>query len=214
MSFKLLSRLAGVLALTIGLAGCIDVEMDIEIKSDTTAKGVMTMAITAEAQAAVDAMLKGLAEQMGADPKDMMAGQSLSLKDNCEDGVGSETPDGGSKCVVEKEGTFAELAELGDGGGPKFETLADGKVKVTLPVEDINASGNEAGMGEMVADPSMEALFTNHFITFRVRGLEIVESNMEISADKKSAEFKIPTIEMMRGKVELEEDLYAIVRTR
>ena len=38
MKFTLIGKLAGALALTIGLAGCIDMTMDIEVLSETTGK--------------------------------------------------------------------------------------------------------------------------------------------------------------------------------
>ena len=42
MNFTPIGKIAGVLALTIGLAGCVDMTQDILITSDTTAKATVT----------------------------------------------------------------------------------------------------------------------------------------------------------------------------
>ena len=42
MNFILFGKIAGAVALTVALTGCIDVTMDIEIQNDTTGKATMT----------------------------------------------------------------------------------------------------------------------------------------------------------------------------
>ena len=215
MRLQFFGRLAGVLALSAGLAGCIDVDAEVDVLSESTARTTMTMEITSEASKGLETFIAGMATQMGATPEQMMeamGGQSLSLEDNCEDGVGSATPDGGSKCVVTTEGTFDELNA--DGEGPTIEALGGGRVKVTLPIEELKQAGEESGAEQMPDEEIFTQLFENHFITIRVRGHEIVESNMTVAGDKKSAEYKIPSLELMQGKLELDEDLYAIVRVK
>ena len=54
MKLALIGRIAGALALTMGLAGCIDMTEDLTITSDTTAKATMTMVMGAD----IYAMLK------------------------------------------------------------------------------------------------------------------------------------------------------------
>ena len=48
MTLQFFGRLAGVLALTAGLAGCIDITMDIEVQSETTGKAITTSVMGAD----------------------------------------------------------------------------------------------------------------------------------------------------------------------
>ena len=48
MTLQFIGRLAGVLALTAGLAGCIDVTMEIDVESETTCKATTTSTMGAD----------------------------------------------------------------------------------------------------------------------------------------------------------------------
>ena len=48
MKFSLIGRLAGVVALTMGLAACVDMTEEVQITSETTAKATMTMVMGAD----------------------------------------------------------------------------------------------------------------------------------------------------------------------
>jgi len=54
MTLKLIGRVAGVLALTLSLAACVDMTEDLTVTSETTAKATMTMTMGAD----IYAMLK------------------------------------------------------------------------------------------------------------------------------------------------------------
>jgi hypothetical protein len=59
----------------------------------------------------------------------------------------------------------------------------------------------------------MQAFFTGHALTFRVRGNDIVETNMTEASDGKSAETVVPFIDIINGTANLPDELYAVVKT-
>ena len=60
MNFKIIGQLAGAVVLTAGLAGCIDVTMDVEVQNDTTGKATTTMVMGADFYAMAKAGLAGM----------------------------------------------------------------------------------------------------------------------------------------------------------
>jgi hypothetical protein len=196
MSLKFLGRLAGVLALTVGLAGCMDVTMDIEILSETTGKATTTSVMGSD----MYAMAKS-----GGDSEDGFckeAGATLT-----------ENADGGATCVLVVEGPFADLngPEAKDDGA-KFEVVSPGVVKVSFTTDDMKGE-----LGTDTADEEtkkmMEAFFEGHTITIRLKGKEVLDTNMTLAADKKSAEIVIPFLDLINGTVDLPSELYATIKT-
>src|SRR5690554_2408605 len=100
MNVKRFGRIGGILVLAAGLAGCIDVTMDIEVLSETTARTTTT-------------------STMGADfypmAKAGMAAEEGSEDGSCQEegAVLTENADGSATCVHTTEGTFADL-EVGE----------------------------------------------------------------------------------------------------
>ena len=101
-----------------------------------------------------------------------------------------------------KEGKFADLAFDNGKEQVNFTSAGPGLVRVAFPTAELSsginaaANGNNGGAAE---DPqtkqtqdqmkqAMAAYFAGHFLTLRIEGGEITDSNMTIAADKQSAE--------------------------
>lgn len=196
MTLNLIGRIAGVLALTVGLAGCMDVTMEIDVQSETNGKATTTSV-------------------MGADIYGMMKsseGSEGGSNDFCkEEGATlTENADGSATCVLVVEGPFAELngADAKDDGA-KFEVVSPGVVKVSFSTEDMKGElGTEGQDAETKA--MMEQFFEGHSITIRIKGKEILDTNMTKTGN--SAEVVIPFLDLINGKVDLPPELYATVK--
>lgn len=193
MQISALARLAGFVTLTAGLAGCIDVEMDITVLSDATARGTMTASID---------------KQM----YDMLAAQEGGAADFCEDGelTIEETI---VKCSEVKEGAFADLIfdEDPEGAEPAIVNEGGGRVRVTFPTNTLGES-----MGEEATDPQalamMTAMFEGHSLVLKVSGGRIVDTNMEIAPDGNSASLTISFVDLISGKATVPDEAYAVVQ--
>jgi hypothetical protein len=195
MKLALIGRIAGALALTLGLAGCIDMTNDIYITSPTTAKATITSTMGAD----IYAMVKAGGNQ-GDDPFCQGEGETLT-----------ENADGSGTCVAVSEGEFANL-KFDDGGSkPTIVTQADGTVRIAIPTKDM--------MGDLGADDDpqtaemLKQMFEGRFLTIRFGGREIVESNMDAAPDSTEyVEIKIPFVDLLNGTATLPEELYAVIR--
>jgi hypothetical protein len=195
MKLALIGRIAGALALTLGLAGCIDMTNDIYITSPTTAKATITSTMGAD----IYAMVKAGGNQ-GDDPFCQGEGETLT-----------ENADGSGTCVAVSEGEFANL-KFDDGGSkPTIVTQADGTVRIAIPTKDM--------MGDLGSetDPQtvemLKQMFEGRFLTIRFGGREIVESNMDAAPDSTEyVEIKIPFVDLLNGTATLPEELYAVIR--
>jgi hypothetical protein len=198
MSLANSARLATAAFVALGLAGCVDVDMDIALTSPTTARAVMT-------------------QEMGADFYAMvkMEAESGESEDGafCEEGVLSENRDGSATCTIEEEGAFAALDLGQDEGGVTFTPAGAGLVRIAMPTSDMMS---ELGADESELDAQtramMEAFFVDRTITVSFSGAEIVETNMDISDDGKSAEKVLPIMDLVNGSADLPDELFAVVR--
>ena len=59
----------------------------------------------------------------------------------------------------------------------------------------------------------LTAFFEGHFITMKVGGKKVTDTNMTLSADSTSAETKIAFLDLINGTAELPEEFYAVVDT-
>jgi len=198
MKLATIGRIAGVLALTMGLAGCIDMTEDLTVTSATTAKATMTMTMGSD----IYAMLK-TANTSDAKKEDKFCakeGETLT-----------ENSDGSATCSSSTDGTFDDLKFDEGGSKPVFTANADGTVKVSVPTKDMMGD-----LGSSDADAQTQAMmkqmFENHFLTLRFGGSEVTDTNMTLSEHHKSAEMKIPFSELLAGTAKLPEELYAVVR--
>ena len=197
MSVKLLSKLAAASLLAAGLAGCIDVTIDVAITSPTTARATMTQVMGAD----VYSMVKMSAES------GETQGDSF-----CAEGELTENGDGSATCVIVEEGDFAALDLGQDEGGMTFTEAGPGLVRVALPTADMQAElGAEDNMDEQTRQ-MVEAFFEGRTMTIGISGAEIVESNMTVSADRTRAEQVIDMLALINGDATLPDELYATVR--
>jgi hypothetical protein len=194
MKLGTISRIGGVLALTMGLAGCFDMTTDIEVTSPTTAKATVT-------------------EIMGSDIYTMIkSGQGSPDDKFCgKDGEKlTENSDGSATCVFTSEGAFADL-KFGDSGtAPTFTAQPDGSVKVAVATKGLTGDLGKESDPQTAA--MMKKLFDGHFLTIRFGGGEVTNSNMTIADDKRSAEQKIPFLDLINGTAKLPNELYAVVK--
>jgi hypothetical protein len=202
MTLHVLGRLAGAAALTLALAGCIDVSMDVEVTSETTAKGTMTQVMSAQ----VYPMIKASAEEGG----------DTSTEGFCDKGELTENADGSATCVITEEGAFADLTFDQKEGEESvtFTSVGPGLVRIAFNTKDMAGDVTEGGGEDMDAEAKamMEAYFVGHFLTLSVKGGEITDTNMTLAEDKMSAETKIEFVALLNGEADLPDELYAIVR--
>jgi hypothetical protein len=196
MNFTPIGKIAGVLALTIGLAGCVDMTQDILITSDTTAKATVTTTMSAD----IYPMIKAGAAGDDAEPFCAEEGSSLT-----------ENADGSATCVMVSEGAFDELKfdEDDSSSKPVFTTNPDGTVRVAVQTKgmigDLGAEQDEQ------TKAMLQQMFQDRYLTLRFGGSEVVETNMDDLGDG-YAEKKMPFLDLINGTIELPEELYAVVR--
>lgn len=197
MSVKLFGKLAAAALLAAGLAGCIDVNVDVAITSPTTARATMV-------------------QVMGADIYSMVKMSAESGQDQgegfCDQGTLTENGDGSATCTITEEGRFADLDLGQDEGGMTFTEAGPGLVRVALPTADMQAElGAEDNMDEQTRQ-MVEAFFEGRTMTIAVSGAEIVETNMTVSADRTRAEQVIDMLDLINGDASLPDELFAVVR--
>lgn len=198
MNFSLFGKIAGAIALTVALTGCIDVTMDLQIQNDTTGKATMTSVMGKDFYA----MVKAGAE-----------GGDTGSDDFCKEDEGTltELADGSAQCIQVKEGTFAEIAEGGD-GGPTFTVVSPGVVRVSFKTTDMQSEVSEGAQDEETK-AMLAAFFEGHFLTMKVGGKKVTDTNMTLSGDGTSAETKIAFLDLINGTAELPDEYYAVVDT-
>jgi hypothetical protein len=197
MTFKLLSRLAGAIALTVGLAGCMDVTMEIDVQTETTGKATTTSVMAADIYAMVKA---------GASSDDKSEGF-------CEEegSTLTENADGSATCVMIVEGEFAKLTTTeGKDDGAKFEVVSPGVVKVSFSTAEMKGQIGADDSQDEETKAMMKQFFEGHAITLRIKGKEILDTNMTKSAN--GAEVVIPFLDLINGTVDLPPELYATVK--
>jgi molybdopterin-binding protein len=198
MKFALIGRIAGVVALTVGLAACVDMTEELNITSDTTAKATMTMTMGSD----IYAMMKAADTSETKDEDKFCAKEGEQLTENA---------DGSATCIATSEGTFDQLKFDEGDGKPTFTVVSPGVVRVAFPTKDM--------MGEIGKDSDeqtaamMKQMFDGHFLTIRIGGKEVTDTNLTLGADRTSAEIKIPFLDLINGSAQLPEELYAVVRT-
>lgn len=204
MNFKTLGRLAGVLAITAGLAACVDVEAEIEVLSETEGRTTTTMTMSSE----IYPMLKEMAAS-GGDQAD---------SDFCEaeGDVLTENADGSATCFSVKEGDLAELTEGDDGSNDDttFTVVRPGVVRVGFKTGELTSDLAKDGASEAETAQGMAMIrpyFQDRTIKVRIKGKRIIESNMTVSGD--TAETTLLWTDLFDGKADVPAELFAIVDT-
>jgi hypothetical protein len=200
MKYAIFGRLAGALLLSFGLAACVDMTQEVNVTSDTTAKATMTMTMAAD----IYGMLKGAA-----------AGQTSGDKFcNKEHEKLTENADGSATCTSTEEGAFADLSFEEGGRHPTFTLVSAGLVRVSIPTAGMaGALGQKGAASDAQQEAMITKMFDGHFVTIRVSGKQITDTNLTLSDDKTSAEIKIPFLDLIKGTAKLPEELYAVVAT-
>ena len=209
MNFRILGRLAGVLAVTAGLAGCMDVEAEIEVLSATTGKATTSMTIGADFYPMIKQMSEAGGEGVKSEPFCAKDGEELT-----------ENDDGSATCVTTKEGELATLTE-GEDGGPSedasFTEVSPGVIRVAFKTSDMKSQVAEGAGGGSAEDAQAMAMikpyFEGHTISITIKGKKITETNMTASDDGTSATTEIPFNDLLDGKATVPDELYAIVDT-
>jgi len=197
MNTRFLTRLAGAVGVTLGLAGCIDASVDIDVLDDTTARATITQDMGSDFYAMVK---MSAAESETPDPDAF-----------CAEGKLTEHEDGSATCVFSQEGTFAELMDGVDGedGGMSFTSAGPGLIRVAFDTGDLAADVSGEDLDAQTR-AMMESFFAGRAITMRISGPELVETNMETVEG--AAQTVIPFLDLINGTVDLPDELYAVIR--
>lgn len=205
MSLKIIARLAGVLMLTAGLAGCIDVTAEIDVQSETTGKATTTMTMGADFYPMIKQMAAEGGEEAAASPSDAFCQE--------EGDVLTENADGGATCTSVKEG---ELASLTEDGGPNsdssFTVVSPGVVRVAFKTSEMSNQITQGEEQDAQTAAMMKAYFEGHTATIRVKGKRILETNMTKVGDN-AAEMVLSFTELLDGTAKLPPEFFAVVDT-
>lgn len=196
MSLKLFGKVAGILALTVGLAGCMDVTMEIDVLTETTGKATTTSVMGAD----IYSMVKAGAGSESSESEGFCEEEGATLTENA---------DGSATCVLVAEGPFDKLKDGEGDDGAKFEVVSPGVVKVSFSTEDMKG---ELGTEDQDAQTKamMQQFFEGHSITIRIKGREVIDTNMTRSGN--AAEIVIPFMDLINGTANLPPELYATVK--
>lgn len=209
MNFKILGRLAGVLAVTAGLAGCMDVDAEIEVLSATSGKATSSITISSEFYPMIKQMAEAGGEGLKSEPFCAKEGEELI-----------ENADGSGTCITTKEGDFAALTAEGDGAPSEeasFTEVSPGVIRVAFKTDDMKSQVAEGAGGGSAEDEQAMAMikpyFEGHTISITIKGKKITDTNMTASGDGTSATIELPFLDLLEGNAELPDELYAVVDT-
>lgn len=197
------SALIGALA----LAGCVDARLEVAVQSQTTAEAQLTEVMSAQFYA----MIKPAA------PKTDVGGRTEQGPEPahfCADGVLVENTIGTATCVLHDEGAFAGLALGHHAQILGFRAMGPGLVRVALRTAELAGEVDVRYGRSSEAGQLNEALFSGHDLTIRFSGLEVINTNMSLSSDKRSAERVIQWLDVIHGTANLPAELYAVVRVK
>ncbi|MEO6395036.1 MAG: hypothetical protein ABIO40_03920 [Devosia sp.] len=188
-------RIAGALALSIGLSGCFDMTTDVWITSETEGKATVTQVMGAE----IYGMVKSAGDGATSEPFCKEAGQTLT-----------ENADGSGTCVIISEGAFDTL-KFDDGGSkPVFTVVSPGVVRAAVATKDMVG---ELGKGDEETQAMMKQMFEGRNLTIRFGGKAVTDTNMTLNADGTYAEIVIPFLDLINGTAVLPDELYAVIDT-
>ena len=191
-------KTAAALLLTGALAGCFDVDMQITVVDSETASATITTTL----------------------PKDLVSLDDIKSGDAefCDSASEITETEDSITCVETREGPFDEVIPQdasSDEPQPTIALVAPGQVKVSFPTGTLS---EEMGAGASDDEESaqamqmMKTMFAGHGITMRVVGNKIIDTNMTLSADGKSAELKVMFTDLIDGNAELPAESYAVVQ--
>jgi hypothetical protein len=206
MRLRRFGRLACGLVLALSLAGCMDVDVNVKVKSMTEAQAVMTQTVTAQAYVTIKA-------SMGTD-----APPPIGFCERLDGGTLTENADGSATCTIVTEGSFDNFSV--DNGADKvdFTTPGPGLVRVAFALHNLTDGGMTQAMSTSSptgdgTNQEMLTAFAGHFLTITFSGGEIIDTNMTLAADRRSATEKIPFSVMINDDTAgLPDEIYAVVK--
>lgn len=198
MRLDLFGRLAGTALMAMGLSACIDVSIDVEITSPTTARATMTQVMGADFYAMVN-----MSEESGEMDEGSFCGDEGTLTENA---------DGSGTCTMVEEGPFDSLDLGQEAGGITFAAAGPGLVRVALPTDEMMEGMDAEEDMDEESRQMMEAFFAGRTITIGISGAQVVETNMTLSGDGRRAEQVIPLLDLVNGTADLPDELFAVVR--
>lgn len=183
--------------LALGLAGCVDADIDITLTGPTTAVAVTTQSLNADYRV-LDRM------NTARSANDPRRGASF-----CATGALTDTVDGGATCVLVETGRFPTLTL----GSPEsllvFTRIAPDKVRIALALSDLRDALLHAGAPQTEA--VLSAMFAGHSLTLGFAGGAVVSTNMTLSPDGRAARQIVPLHDILAAPGTLPEEYYAIV---
>lgn len=208
MILRQAGRLTGMLmamsTLVLGLGGCIDASMDVEVTGAGTARATMTQVMTRS----VYDMIQSTIEK-----PDKGASPSIAAS-FCKHGT-LALSDKAATCTLVQQGPIASTSFGSPKGDPMMtvEAIGGGRVRVSFSTPgmmDDLASGEEKMDAETRA--MLQSFFDGHTITLRVTGGTILETNMDLAKDGLSAARDIAFVDLINGTADLPAELYAVVQ--
>ncbi|WDR02107.1 hypothetical protein PSQ19_15755 [Devosia algicola] len=200
----LLAKLIATAGSLLALAGCVDATVDIDVISPTTAKASMTQIMGAE----FFAMIKpDLAKP---EPKTGKPG----MERFCAKGELVENADGSATCNFAERGKFATITLGRAQQRVRFTPLGDNLVRVELSLADIAEEVGAHRWDDEKTRQMNQSLFSGHTCTLRFGGMEVIDTNMTLSPDKRSAEQVVHFLDLINGTTDLPATLYAVVRVK
>jgi hypothetical protein len=216
MNFGAQARIVAALALLAGLAGCMDVTANVDLESATTARATMTETVDARFYPMLTA-----AKGQGARDEDD--------RGFCHRGKLTENRDGSATCVESREGAFSTLSfgAKSDGNDIRFAAAGPGRVRVSLATGAIGASlthsaaadhkigeAPSSGDAEAQTRQMMAGYFEGHYLTFRISGGNVVDTNMTRAPDGRSAQARIAFSDIINGAAQVPPELYAVLQVQ
>jgi hypothetical protein len=207
MNTPIIGRLAGALALTLALAGCVDMTSELEIKSDSAVKATTITTMGAEFYPMIKAMKDtgGKTAEASADDSDFCTTEGAQQVEN---------QDGSATCTEVYEGPFDGVTGSNDAmEDATFTVVSPGVVRVSFKTEGMASDLTDGQESDPQAMAMMKAYFEGHSATLRVKGKKITDTNLTPGADGTSAEVVIPFTSLLDGTADLPDEYYAVVDT-
>lgn len=196
MTRTLLGKLGALVLMSLGLAGCVDVKIDVALTSMTTAKAVMTQSMDADFYAMVKADTERKVGETGF----------------CKDGATIENADGSADCVMVESGKFADLDLGQEDGAVTFTPAGPGQVRIAIATSALSDAVGGDEQLDLETRKMVDAFLSGRTLTIRFSGAEIVDTNMTLSDDRTHAEETMRLLDLLNGTGKIPETLYAVVR--
>jgi hypothetical protein len=204
MKTKIIGRIVGAVALTLALAGCVDLTSEVDVESDTNAKATTITTMGAEFYP----MIKAMKDQgnSGSSDSDFCVSEGAQLVENA---------DGSATCTEVAEGTFDSIVGSSSAlEDSTFTVVSPGVVRVSFKTEGMASDitdGQDPNDAQAMA--MLKAYFEGHNATIRIKGKKITDTNLTANGDGTAAEVVIPFTSLFDGTANLPAEYYAVVDT-